>query len=114
MDEMVAFCGITCQKCGAFLATKTNDDEKRAKVARLWSKEFKSDIKPEDINCAGCLSDSENLFNYSKTCEIRKCGKDKGVVNCAHCNDYACEKLEKLFNMVPSAKTRLDSIKAKL
>lgn len=114
MDEMIAFCGITCQKCGAFLATKTNDDEKRAKVARLWSKEFKSDIKPEDINCVGCLSDSENLFNYSKTCEIRKCGKDKGVVNCAHCNDYACEKLEKLFKMVPSAKTRLDSIKAKL
>lgn len=114
MDEMIAFCGIPCHECGAFLATKANDDEKRAEVAQLWSKEFKSDIKPEDINCESCISDSENLFNYTKICEIRKCGKEKGIVNCAHCSDYACEKLEKIFEMVPDAKTRLDEIKAKL
>jgi len=114
MDEMIAFCGIPCHECGAFLATKANDDEKRAEVARLWSKEFKSDIKPEDINCAGCISDSENLFNYTKICEMRKCGKEKGLVNCAHCSDYACEKLEKIFEMVPDAKKRLDEIRAKL
>jgi hypothetical protein len=48
------------------------------------------------------------------TCEIRKCGKEKGVINCAHCSDYACEKLVKFFEMVPDAKTRLDEIKAKL
>jgi hypothetical protein len=114
MDKMIAFCGINCQECGAFLATRDNDDEKRAEVAKLWSKEFKSDIKPEDINCDGCLSEGGNLFNYSKTCEIRKCGKEKGVVNCAHCSDYACEKLVKFFEMVPDAKTRLDAIKAKL
>ena len=114
MDEVIAFCGIPCHECGAFLATNANDDEKRAEVARLWSKEFKSDIKPEDINCEGCISDGENLFNYTKICEIRKCGKEKGVVNCAHCSDYACEKLEKFFEMVPDAKKRLDGIRAKL
>jgi hypothetical protein len=114
MDEMIAICGITCHECGAFLATKANDDEKRAEVAQLWSKEFKSDIKPEDINCEGCISDGDNLFNYTKSCEIRKCGKEKGVVNCAHCSDYACEKLEKIFEMAPAAKTRLDEIKANL
>ncbi len=114
MDEMIAICGITCHECGAFLATKTNDDEKRAEVAQLWSKEFKSDIKPEDINCEGCLSESENLFSHPKVCEIRKCGKEQGVVNCAHCSDYVCEKLEKFLEIVPDAKTRLDEIKAKL
>jgi hypothetical protein len=114
MDEMIAICGIPCHECGAFLATRDGDDEKRAEVAQLWSKEYKSDIKPEDINCEGCLSVSGNLFNYSKTCEIRKCGNEKGVVNCAHCNDYACEKLEKFFEMVPDAKKRLDGIRAKL
>lgn len=114
MDKMIAFCGITCQECGAFLATRDNNDEKRAEVAQLWSKEFKSDIKPEDINCDGCLSEGGNLFNYSKTCEIRKCAKEKGLVNCAHCSDYVCEKLVKFFEMVPDAKTSLDEIKAKL
>jgi hypothetical protein len=114
MNEMIAICGINCHECGAFLATKDNDDKKRAEVAQLWSKEYKTDIKPEDINCEGCLSDSGNLFSHPKTCEIRKCGKEKAVVNCAYCSDYACEKLEKFFEMVPDAKTRLDKIKAKL
>ena len=114
MDEMIAFCGITCQKCGAFLATRDNDDEKRAEVAQLWSKEYKSDLKPEDINCEGCLSEGENLFSYLKICEIRKCAKEKDVVNCAHCSDYVCEKLKKFFEMAPDAKNRLDEIKARL
>jgi hypothetical protein len=114
MDEMIAFCGLNCKKCGAFLATRDNDDQKRAKVAQLWSKEFKTDINPEDINCVGCLSEGENLFNYAKVCEIRKCGKEKGVVNCAYCHDFVCEKLEKFFKMAPSAKKRLKQIRAKL
>jgi len=114
MNEMIAFCGLLCHECGAFQATRNDDDQKRAEVAELWSKEFNSEIKPEDINCDGCLSDGGNLFTYSKVCEIRKCGKEKSVINCAHCNDYACEKLEKFFQMVPDAKKRLDEIRSKL
>jgi hypothetical protein len=114
MDEMIAFCGLNCKTCGAFLATRDNDDQKRAKVAQLWSKEFKTDINPEDINCEGCLAEGENLFNYTKVCEIRKCGKEKGVVNCAHCRDFACEKLEQFFKMAPYAKKQLEKLRAKL
>lgn len=114
MDEMIAFCGLACNECGAFLATKADDDKKRAEVAQLWSKEFKVDINPEDINCEGCLAEGENLFNYTKVCEIRKCGKEKRLLNCAHCNDFACEKLEKFFEVAPDAKKRLDEIRAKL
>ena len=111
MSEMIAFCGILCHECGAFQATKNNDDQKRAEVAKLWSKEFNSDIKPEDIYCDGCLSDGGYLFNYCKVCEIRKCGGEKRVVNCAYCDDYACEKLEKFLQMVPQAKKKLDQIR---
>ena len=114
MTEMTACCGLLCSECGAFLATRDNDETKRAEVAQLWSKEFKTDIKPEDINCDGCLSDSENIFNYCKVCEIRKCGNEKGVVNCAYCSDYSCEKLDKFFEMVPDAKKQLDNIKSSL
>ncbi len=114
MDEMVAFCGLLCHKCGAFLATKNNDDEKRAEVAKLWSKEYNANIKPEDINCEGCLSNTGLVFNYCKVCEIRKCGMERGIMNCAHCDDYACEKLEKFFEMVPDSKKRLDDIRGRL
>ncbi len=114
MSEVISFCGLNCGECGAFLATKNNDDQKRAEVAELWSKEYKTDLKPEDINCEGCLSRSDNVFNYTKICEIRKCGMEKDIENCAHCGDYACEKLEKFFEMVPDAKKRLDEIRSTL
>lgn len=114
MDEMIAFCGLLCSKCGAFLATREDDDEKRTEVAKLWSKEYNTELKPEDINCDGCLSEGENLFNYCKVCEIRQCGKEKGALNCAYCDEYSCEKLEKFFQMVPEAKERLDEIRIKL
>ncbi len=114
MEEMIAFCGLLCSECGALLATKNDDDEKRKEVAQLWSKEYGADLKPEDINCDGCLAEGNNLFNYCKVCEIRNCGKEKGVLNCAHCDDYSCEKLEKFFQMVPAAKERLDKIRSNL
>jgi hypothetical protein len=39
---------------------------------------------------------------------------EKGVLNCAHCSDYPCERLEKFFEMVPASKEILDEIRSKL
>jgi len=114
MEEMVSFCGLLCSECGAFIATQNDDDEKRAEVAQLWSKGYGVDLKPEDINCSGCLSDTEPLFGHCQVCEIRKCAREKDIENCAHCDEYACEKLEKIFQMVPDAKKRLDQIQSTL
>ena len=114
MDKMIAFCGLTCTECPAFVATQKDDDEEREKVAEMWSKEYKSEIKPEDINCDGCLAEGDRIFNYCKVCKIRKCGQEKGVKNCAYCDDYACEKLNGFFNMAPEAKTALEEIRKNL
>ena len=111
MNEIIAICGLPCHECGAFLATRNDDNEKRVEVAKLWSKQYNVDIKPEDINCDGCLTDGEYIFNYCKVCEIRKCGKEKGIMNCAYCDEYACEKLEKFFQMAPDSRKRLDEIR---
>jgi len=112
--KMIAFCGLDCHECGAFMATKNDDDEKRSEVAKIWSKQFGADIKPADINCDGCHSDGENIFAHCKVCEIRKCGKEKNVDNCAYCAEYPCEKLGMVFNMMPDAKKRLDETKNRL
>lgn len=114
MDKMIAFCGLTCTECPAFIATQKDDDQEREKVAKLWSKEYHSDIKPEDINCDGCVVESGRLVNYCKVCEIRKCGLGKGLKNCAYCDDYVCEKLTRFFEMAPEAKTTLAEIKKNL
>ncbi|MFH1943283.1 MAG: DUF3795 domain-containing protein [bacterium] len=113
-QEMIAYCGIKCHECGALIATKNNDDVKRKEVSEEWSKQYGANIKPEDINCDGCLSEGGRLIQHCNVCEIRKCGKEKRVLNCAHCNEYACEKLEEFLKMVPDARKTLDAIKSSL
>jgi len=111
---MIAVCGLDCSKCGAFLATKQNNDQKRVEVAQEWSKRFKIDINPEDINCNGCQSDGERVFNYCKVCEIRKCGKEKGLKNCGYCDDYPCHKVDFILTNNLDTKKRLDEINSSL
>ncbi len=111
---MIAYCGINCLECGAFQATQKNDDEKRAEVAQLWSKQFNVSINPADINCEGCISGGDNIFSHCKVCEIRSCCKEQDIANCAFCDDYSCEKLEMVFNMAPDVKRRLDGLRINL
>lgn len=66
MHEMIAFCGLLCNECGAFIATRDDDDEKRAEVAETWSKQFNADIKPQDVNCDGCLSPVTGNADYEE------------------------------------------------
>ena len=108
---MIAHCGIVCTECPAFEATQKDDNAKRKQVAEAWSKQYKMDIKPEDINCDGCKSQGKRVIGYSTICEIRKCGKEKQVENCAYCDEYACEKLTKFFAAAPHAKASLEKIR---
>ena len=75
--KIVAYCGIPCSDCPAYIATRKNDDALRRETAKKWSEMFKADIKPEDINCDGCPTDSERIFNHCRVCEIRKCAPRK-------------------------------------
>ncbi|OYD13922.1 hypothetical protein CH333_09455 [candidate division WOR-3 bacterium JGI_Cruoil_03_44_89] len=114
MEKMIAYCGIKCSECPAFLATQKDDDNERKKVAEMWSKQFNAEIKPEDINCDGCLTEGGRLVDYCRVCEIRKCAREKRVENCAHCDDYGCEKLNKFITNVPDAKATLEEIRKSL
>lgn len=111
METMIAYCGLICSDCPAFLATVEDDDGKRKEVAELWSKEFGHPLKAEDINCDGCLSRSPRVFGYCMNCEIRKCGQEKDVDNCAYCDDYVCEKLAGFLTQAPQAKKHLEEIR---
>ena len=111
MKNIIAYCGLVCTECPAFIATKNNDNAKRKETAELWSKQFGHDMKPADINCEGCTPATGKKIAYCTVCEIRKCGREKKVVNCAYCGDYACEKLDKFFKMAPMCKANLDEVK---
>ena len=110
MEKQIAYCGLICTDCLAYIATQADDDKQKKEVAEKWTKEYKHDFKPEDINCDGCVSAGRHVGNCS-VCNIRKCGQEKGVINCAYCSDYICGELGKFFEMVPACKKTLDGIK---
>ena len=112
MERIVAYCGIICSDCPTLKATKMDDDDERRRVAKLWTKQYGKEFKIEDINCDGCLTEGPRVFSYCNVCEIRKCAKERKVENCAYCEDYACDKLSKLFNEFKPAKEVLDEIRA--
>jgi hypothetical protein len=114
MGEMIAVCGLRCDECGAYIAWRDNDNDKRAETAATWSRLYQVDVAPSAINCGGCTSEGEVVFHHCTVCEIRRCGLARGVANCAHCEDYACDKLEEFFNMAPECRTTLDRIRAGL
>ena len=114
MEKIIAYCGITCSDCPTFKATQTNNDAERKRVAELWTKEYGHAIKSEDINCESCQTRGPRVFSYCNICEIRKCGQQKNVKNCAYCDDYKCEKLSKLHEQAPKLKETLANIRMNL
>ena len=112
---MIAYCGLVCSSCPTFLATQNDDDSAREKTAAFYTEKFGFNLKPEDINCDGCLATTERIFNYCKICRIRKCGMERKVKNCAYCEDYACDKLNQFYERAaPEVKQTLDEIKKSL
>jgi len=111
METMIAYCGIICSKCPVYKATQDNDDRAREDVARLWSKQYGMDIKPEDVHCDGCLQANGRLFSHCRTCGIRACGMEKKVSTCADCADYACEPLKLFHSIAPHAGRMLEKLR---
>ena len=37
MKNSIAYCGLDCEKCEAYIATQNDDDDLRAKVAKEWN-----------------------------------------------------------------------------
>jgi hypothetical protein len=111
MAKMLSMCGLDCAVCPAFLAHKTDDQALREKTAAEWSKQFGVDFKPATINCVSCLKVKGVHIGHCSECEIRKCGLDRKVKNCAMCSEYPCETIGKFLVNVPPAKANLDEVR---
>jgi len=111
MDKMIAYCGLVCTECPAYIATQNNDPEELEKIAVQWSKEYNAPFTTEDCLCDGCLASTDRHCSYYSKCPIRACGSEKEVRNCGHCKDYPCQELEKFFGFAPQAKASLETIR---
>jgi len=119
LNESISYCGLVCDSCPIYLATKETDKAKKEKmiydIIDMCKTHYGIDYQYEDINdCDGCKSNSGRLFFSCKDCMIRKCASERGIENCAYCEEYACDNLLEIFNTDPGAKTRLDFIRNSL
>lgn len=109
--SMRAYCGLDCMVCGAFIATRDNNDTLRKKTAMAWSKLFSTSFLPSEINCMGCHSEKLQ-FGHCSTCTIRKCAREKELENCAVCNEYPCDRLKAFMETAPEAKEALEQLRS--
>ena len=94
MDKYIAYCGLNCKTCQAYLATVSNNDSLRKKVADEWSRLNGVTITAEMINCVGCRTDGVKTPYCQSLCPIRQCALGQGIETCADCTEAdICEKL---------------------
>jgi len=112
MDKIIAYCGLTCTECEAYLATQANDRAALERVAAKWREEYHNpNVTVEYVICDGCLAGDGRLGGHCPDCDIRVCAVARGVTNCAHCDAYGCDRLEGFFSFVPTARAALDAIR---
>ena len=89
MRKMIAYCGLDCEKCDAYLATVNDDQALREKTAKQWSEWNQVTITPDQIHCEGCRVDGVKSVYCESLCDIRQCAMSKGMETCG-----ACEEME--------------------
>ena len=93
MVSNLAYCGLNCSECPAYIALRNNDDNLRAETLKKWSSP-EYPLTSEDINCDGCKSSDGALFKFCGECAVRNCASERMVETCAHCPDYGCDTLQ--------------------
>ena len=107
MEKIIAYCGINCSECGAFLAMQNNDQALREKTAAEWTKAHNFNCTPDMINCTSCKGNGVQAGHCSE-CNIRKCASGKNVVNCGACYEFkTCKTINDFLVQVPSVADNL-------
>jgi hypothetical protein len=113
----LAFCGLDCEGCPAFIATVNDDNDLRAKTAQEWGSLYseyigKKELSLADMNCLGCQSEGGVKFIGCGNCPIRKCCVEKNLGTCAECDEYeTCGMINGFFTTAPQAKESLDKVR---
>lgn len=104
MGDLIAYCGLDCEKCDAYLATIHDDQELREKTAKLWAQLNQAPILPEHINCEGCRVNGVKTVFCDSLCRIRQCALKKGVTTCGQCPELeTCGTVGAIFANNPAA-----------
>ena len=104
MKQLIAYCGLDCEKCDAYIATQNNDQALREKTAKYWSELNGVEITAEMINCDGCRTDGRKTYYCESLCQIKKCAESKKMETCGNCAQIkTCPTIEIIAKNNPHA-----------
>lgn len=94
---LVAVCGLYCGACPMYLATQSDDEQKRSTLLkRLSSGPTKLTI--DDLLCDSCLGNGR-VASFCQRCAIRACPASKSnVIRCSDCPDFPCSRITDFNN----------------
>ncbi|MAF83967.1 MAG: DUF3795 domain-containing protein [Gammaproteobacteria bacterium] len=105
----IAYCGLDCSGCEVYQATAFDDDGLRQNYANKVKLQWKIEVDPASVNCHGCR-DTRPKSGFCASCEVRQCAAERGLENCAPCEDYGCEKLQKVHAAMINVGKAVDGI----
>ena len=93
MDKTVAaVCGLYCEACTLFIATR--EDPGRLKEL---AKRFQ--LSEEAVKCYGCRSAKRGP--YCEKCKMFSCAAERGIDFCVECAEYPCGDLKQFQSEMP-------------
>jgi hypothetical protein len=92
----IGYCGYRCDICPG----RSEDKKIRRKMVDGWIKLFghttyTDDNIPVAKPCAGCKGKGEVADTQ---CQARACAREKGLILCADCDQFPCQKLRPLLS----------------
>lgn len=90
IEPILARCGFRCDLCLAYQPNIDANPANRDLLTQGWLKYFGIRVRPEEIYCLGCLSDSPTM---DSNCPVRPCVLSRGCATCAECGEYICPHL---------------------
>jgi hypothetical protein len=105
LEEVISRCGMRCDLCLAYTPNRPDDLEELQRLSDAWEKYFGFQTRPEDLQCDGCWAEGGRLLD--KDCPVRPCVIERGLDNCAQCEDYICGRLEQRLGAREEIENRL-------
>lgn len=92
-DKMLAaVCGLYCEACSLFIATKEDP-------ARLKGMAIRFQVSEEAVKCYGCRSSKRGP--YCEKCKMFSCAAERGIDFCVECAQYPCSDLKQFQSERP-------------
>lgn len=101
MNDTIAICGLFCESCGIYIATKEHNEVELERIANMMK------TTKEEIMCNGCRSSV--LSPHCRNCNFRDCSREHNVDNCEDCTMFPCDKLKSFQTQMPHRAELFDS-----